>query len=386
MKNQAVNPEFLILQERVQDYCKKYAISNTTLQDLITTIHKELLLHLTQVSISSHTTISMSTFSVNTILHKTFHIHSSYIYKQKENHVVFPGITGSPLDHLDMICEKIIELLPSLIESYLHNKPREIIMSIVGYPHTFNGSISHFFMRHFNKNGFMEYGKIYANLFVNTLFLQSKKEIKKIKIILHGQSMGTQVAANTAVSLMKLFSSHKTQPSSLEVFLHNPAGYHTQFLKGAQTIFGYFGETLIRKIFDATIKYKNSKKTAFLRSLSPNQYKQSFFSTYRKLVHLASLGILLVKGSPIPLHPNVKYVIKRGFADPVTTSFIDIKRFMRGYVRGSKEVITRKSFNVKEILTQDSHNLRFYSFSFWIYTLDVCNSIIQANYTQFVKS
>jgi hypothetical protein len=82
----------------------------------------------------------------------------------------------------------------------------------------------------------------------------------------------------------------------------------------------------------------------------------------------------------------VKYVIKRGFADPVTTSFIDIKRFMRGYVRGSKEVITRKSFNVKEILTQDSHNLRFYSFSFWIYTLDVCNSIIQANYTQFVKS
>lgn len=230
-----------------------------------------------------------------------------------------PG--GGPDDIMNTIYDRVLTALPTL-----HTK--NITVYGLGLPTSKWGSISDEWLNNLKKNGFSEYGKLYAE-FLRT-FLDGGN------ILFFAGSMGTVLADQTARQVPEVWK-------NLKLLLNNPTGVHDlsgreiklPFVgtiplsaKGFQVVTGFGLEAGIRMkvpfVDDLVKKSMSGAKPAgkalfsILQQKGIISYESNQQNALKKKCSLQAIK-LLMKGNPLDTE-NFRSYVEQGAFDPATTN------------------------------------------------------------------
>lgn len=169
-----------------------------------------------------------------------------------------PG--GGPDDIMNTIYDRVLTALPDITERESHHA-KNITVYGLGLPTSKWGSISEEWLSDLKKNGFSEYGKLYAE-FLRPVLAPDSEELQqgqdslesqqKRNVMFFGGSMGTVLASETAKQLKK-----EEVSKNLRLLLNNPTGVHKPTLlplRGLQVAVGFGAEAGIRMLLDDLVK------------------------------------------------------------------------------------------------------------------------------------
>jgi hypothetical protein len=246
--------------------------------------------------------------------------------------VVFTPFTpppgGAPDDTMNIIYDRVLTALPEAAER--KDRPaKNITVYGLGLPTSKWGSVSDEWVSDLKKDGFSEYGKLYAE-FLRKVFSQYLEGfLDKTNITFYSGSMGTILADQTARQLPEIWNKW----NSLRLLLNNPAGVHKPpfitvksiplSVRGLQVVGGFGAEAGIRMLADYIVRTVMSGAKSAREELGGILEKKGIVSyeseEQNRLKKSANRQTtrFLIKGTPLDTE-NFRSHIEQGMLDPAT--------------------------------------------------------------------
>lgn len=230
-----------------------------------------------------------------------------------------PG--GGPNDIMNTIYDRVLIALPDITERESRHA-KNITVYGLGLPTSKWGSISEEWLSDLKKNGFSEYGKLYAEYLREVFGQDSLESQQKRNVMFFGGSMGTILADQTARQLPEIWK-------NLRLLLNNPTGIHNPTLlpaRGMQVAVGFGAEAGIRMLLDDLVKTSLSGAKPAREALSVILQQKGIMpfesdqqNALKEAVNRQTIKFL-IKGTPLDTD-NVRSYIEQGMLDPATTDF-----------------------------------------------------------------
>ena len=253
------------------------------------------------------------------------------------------GLDGSALSVLDMGIDRFIKEMPKVARAIrAGEKPPSVDIYLLGGPTALGAEVTREFVDGVKKNGFSEYGRLYAE-FVREHLPKDEDTLAETRVVLQGVSKGTITGEQTYAHLPP-----ELQERS-QLLFDNPAGTHgrnipTQIGRSINMGVGMAGELGVRMIAGSVKGGAFAGQKDFYEAIMQKKGIPEDSEEQKKLKgELFLKGELATIAKGTPLDDNIRSFSRISTPDPVNIN-------VRNMARVFSAPITERLTQVKDRL------------------------------------